>query len=646
MNLSYQQYTLTGLCNNQSLKTIITHDEFCKNMTKLLKIHKAIHLKPIHHNNLLDAEYFAQHTIDCKLKKFKYIGGAATRKIISVSQDKDIIFTANEAPPDKLIPFHHELAQTSSPPAYVSFFCKNPSTKNGETPILDSNLIYRYLHKKYPEIEEKFKKYGVRYKRTLPLENDLDSPIGRSWKETYQVNNKKDLEYELSKINGLEYFWNQEEELTTITEILPAIYFNNESNQFIFHNSIIAAFIGWDDIRNNRRESIMYGNKQPIETEVLEDIAKQMEKMSVEWKWEQGDIIWIDNRQALHARNNYSGNRQIYASLWNRSLYENQDPGIKGIYRTNLQLPQTFGFWKVSNQLCENITYQAISNGYRRLDSACDYGNEYFVGLGIKKAIQNKICQRSDLYITSKLWNTFHHPDHVELACRKTLQDLQLTYLDCYLIHFPISLEYIPLDKKYPPEWTNLEGQMILKEHDLNQTWFAMEKLVSRGLVKNIGISNFNSALLRQIINISTIKPSQLQIEVHPYLTQEKMIKLAQDNNIEVNVFSPLGAKSYLELNMAENYQDLTNHSLILELSQKYQKTPVQILLRWSIQKNLIPICKSNSLNHMIENIDLYDFSIDNLDIESISRLNKNLRFNDPGVFCLEAFGTFCPIYD
>ena len=137
--------------------------------------------------------------------------------------------------------------------------------------------------------------------------------------------------------------------------------------------------------------------------------------------------------------------------------------------------PLVFGFWKVPKEVCADVCYQAIEAGYRRLDCACDYGNEEEVGKGIAKALQDGLCTREDLFVTSKLWNTYHSPEHVPMACQRTLRDLQLSYLDEYLIHFPISMEYVPFEKKYPPEWTNLDGKMVLVPQDMCATWKAME---------------------------------------------------------------------------------------------------------------------------------------------------------------------------
>ena len=648
MNISYKLKTLYNT-EELHLAEPIDHNEFVNNFSKLLKKHKAIHLRPvINKENMLtqfDEELFCKNVIDCKLEKYEYIGGAAPRTNIKVPQGDGLIFTANEAPADKNIPFHHELAQSSNPPSYISFYCKKAPESGGETPLVDSTLVYRYLHEKYPEVEELFSKYGVRYKRVLPEENDLNSPLGRSWKDTYNVENKEELESILDFKDGLEYEWLANNCISITSEILPAIFYNEEIKNFVFYNSLIAAFNGWQDVRNDRFTSICYGNGEMIDNNVLENISKYIDSVKVSWKWLEGDIIWIDNRQVMHARNQFTGDRKIYASIWGRSVNESNIPKMIGLRDSNIiDLPISFGLWKVKN--AKEVTYNAIRVGYRKLDCACDYGNEKEVGEGIKMALDEGICKREDLHITSKLWNTYHSKEHVLMAFKKSLSDLKLDYLDLYLIHFPISLEYVPIDKKYPPEWTNLEDKMILQEQDLTDTWREMENIYNLGLSKQIGVSNFNSSLLRQIVNTSKIVPHAIQIELHPYLIQKNMLKLCKEYNMEVIAYSPLGAKSYLELNMATELQDLTKHDLIIHLSKYYKKSPVQILLRFAVERSIIPICKSSTMLHMEENINIFDFSLTELDFERIMKLDIKLRFNDPGKFCLEAFGTFCPIYD
>jgi len=175
-----------------------------------------------------------------------------------------------------------------------------------------------------------------------------------------------------------------------------------------------------------------------------------------------------------------------------------------------------FGCWKVEKDATADLIEKVIKFGYRHIDGACDYANEKEVGQGIKRAIDAGVCKREDLFVTSKLWNTFHAPEHVAVACQKSLDDLGLDYLDLYLIHFPISLKFVPIEVRYPPEWiydpSSAEKKMEFAPVPVSATWQAMEELVGRGLVKNIGLSNWNAQGLRDIFSYAKLKPSVLQV--------------------------------------------------------------------------------------------------------------------------------------
>ncbi|URM15580.1 aldo/keto reductase [Vibrio splendidus] len=210
------------------------------------------------------------------------------------------------------------------------------------------------------------------------------------------------------------------------------------------------------------------------------------------------------------------------------------------------------GLWKIDKSQCAETVYNAIKIGYRLLDSACDYGNEKEVGEGIKRAIADGIVKREDLWITSKLWNTYHKKEHVRPALERTLKDLGVDYLDSYLVHFPIAQPFVPFETRYPPEWI-FDPQadtpkMMIEPVPLFETWFAMEELVESGLVKNIGVCNYNSGLLNDLMAYANIKPAELQIESHPYLTQERLIKLAKSYGISATTFSPLGGSVLLRV--------------------------------------------------------------------------------------------------
>lgn len=317
----------------------------------------------------------------------------------------------------------------------------------------------------------------------------------------------------------------------------------------------------------------------------------------------------------------------------------------------NEQMPAVgLGLWKIDRPDTAQAVVDAVEAGYRHLDSASDYGNEAETGEGIAAAIAAGHCSREDLWVTSKLWNTYHRKEHVRPACEKTLEDLKLDYLDLYLIHFPIALKYVDFEDRYPAEWiydpSSDNPRMEFDFVPFSETWAAMEELVDAGLVKNIGVCNYTSGLLLDLMSYSRIKPAMLQIESHPFLTQQKLIRLAGDLGIAVTAFSPLGALSYVQLDMATNADTVLSAAPVVAAAERVGRTPAQVVLRWGVQRGTSIIPKTTKPERLRENLALFDFELTGDEMAAISALNQDRRFNDPGVFCEQAFGTFCPIYD
>jgi D-xylose reductase len=309
-----------------------------------------------------------------------------------------------------------------------------------------------------------------------------------------------------------------------------------------------------------------------------------------------------------------------------------------------------FGLWKIAKEICADAVYNAIKAGYRHLDSASDYGNEVEVGQGIKRAISDGLCSREDLWVTSKLWNTFHKKEHVEPAMRRSLKDLQLDYVDLYLIHFPIAQPYVDFDDRYPPEWIfdpkAAQPRMETAPVPLYETWQAMEALVEAGLSHKIGVCNYNTGLLNDLMSYAKIKPAVLQVESHPYLTQQRLMKLARSYEIQVTAFSPLGALSYLELDMAGAKESVLEQAVVQDAAKRLNRTPAQVVLRWGVQRGNAIIPKTSRPERLVENLSIFDFELSSAEMTAIDELNCNRRFNDPGQFCEAAFNKFYPIYD
>ncbi|CAH0393578.1 unnamed protein product [Bemisia tabaci] len=261
----------------------------------------------------------------------------------------------------------------------------------------------------------------------------------------------------------------------------------------------------------------------------------------------------------------------------------------------------------------------ALETGYRHFDTAFRYKNEAAIGAALKKWFQ-KGGKREDLFITSKLPQYGNQPDRVERYLKKSLSDLDLDYVDMYLIHAPFGT-------KERADFIEAEDDgNIFESVDHVALWKKMEEQVTAGRAKSIGLSNFNQSQILNIYNNAEIKPSNLQVESHGYFQQNELRDFCKKYNIVMTAYSPLGspsARNKIHKGTSKDLKSLTDLPEIKDLAQKYNKTAGQILLRHSVQAGLVVIPKSSNKDRQRENIEVFDFSLSEEDFEKIKGLDK-----------------------
>ncbi|KAI9292875.1 Aldo/keto reductase [Neoconidiobolus thromboides FSU 785] len=264
------------------------------------------------------------------------------------------------------------------------------------------------------------------------------------------------------------------------------------------------------------------------------------------------------------------------------------------------------GTWQLPKDKVGGLIKEALKLGYRHLDCALDYGNEKEIG----DAIRESGIKRNEIFITSKLWNTYHRPDLVKKAITKTLADLQVDYLDLYLIHFP---------HPEPAEDENIEMKDFKPSYSIVDTWNAMQELVDLGLVKHIGVSNFTINRIKDVLNSNPKHlPAANQVELHPYLAQNELIDFCNQHNIHVTGYSPLGSNN--------NTPVLIKEKILLDVAEKYKASPAQVLLSWGIARGTSVIPRTTNFDRLKQNIELIELSKE--DTEAINSLNQGIRFN------------------
>ncbi|RLN24312.1 clavaminate synthase-like protein [Panicum miliaceum] len=241
-------------------------------------------------------------------EELPYVGGAAPRTNV-VGR----VFTANESPPDQKIPFHHEMAQVPTFPSKLFFFCEVEPKSGGETPILLSHFVYKRMKENFPEFVEKLEKHGLIYTRVLGEGDDPSSPIGRGWQSTFLTKDKAVAEERAAKL-GMKLEWT-DDGVKTVMGPIPAVKWDESRGRKIWFNSMVAAYTGWKDARNDPVKAVAFGDGSPLPADVIAECASILEEECVAIPWQHGDILLIDNWAVLHSRRSFEPPRRILASL-------------------------------------------------------------------------------------------------------------------------------------------------------------------------------------------------------------------------------------------------------------------------------------------------------------------------------------------
>ena len=256
-----------------------------------------------------------------------------------------------------------------------------------------------------------------------------------------------------------------------------------------------------------------------------------------------------------------------------------------------IEIPQLgFGVWKVPDEEAETAVEQALSAGYRLIDTAKVYRNE----VGVGKALATTNVPREDLFVTTKLWNADQGYENTLKAFDESLEKLGLDYVDLYLIHWPTP--------KY--------DQYV-------ESYKAMETIYKEGRAKAIGVCNFDIEHLQRILDECEVVPAVNQVECHPYLQQNELKEFCKEHGIALEAYSPL-----------MNGTKVLHDPVIQEIANQHGKTPAQVILRWHLQSDVIAIPKTVTPSRMDENLDVFGFELSHNDLEKIAALDRNERHN------------------
>ncbi len=288
------------------------------------------------------------------------------------------------------------------------------------------------------------------------------------------------------------------------------------------------------------------------------------------------------------------------------------------------------GTWKSEPGEVYAAVKTAINLGYRHIDCAPIYGNEKEIGQAIADCIDEGIISRDQLWITSKLWNDAHAKTDVIPALKQTLNDLQLAYLDLYLIHWPVALQ------KGVFLAQSASDMVSLTDVPISETWQGMEETVNLGLAKHIGVSNFGVKTLQNLLSNCKIQPEMNQVECHPFLQQGALLSFCKANNIHLTAYSPLGSIDRPEVLKAANEPSLLNDTVISKIAKKHNASTAQVLISWALHRDTSVIPKSVNPSRIAENLEAEQLQLSASEIQAMAALERDYRYVNGKFWVLE----------
>jgi len=309
-------------------------------------------------------------------------------------------------------------------------------------------------------------------------------------------------------------------------------------------------------------------------------------------------------------------------------------------FRNGDEMPAIgLGTWKSPKGKVGDAVIIALEEGYRHIDCAAIYGNEDEIGDSFSKVFSEGKIKREQVWITSKLWNDSHKREDVIPALKKSLRNLQLDYLDLYLIHWPVVFKK---GVGYPQ---GDEDYLSLEQVPLKETWEAMLEARDQGLVKHVGVSNFSEKKLHTLISASLELPEMNQVELHPFLQQPQLLEYCTENGILLTAYSPLGSGDRSKAIKAENEPSLLDDPVINRIAERHAATPAQVLIQWAVTRGTAVIPKSTTREHIISNLRSAELQLQEEDMKEIAEIGGEFRYVT-GEFYVTPGNPYENIYD